>query len=105
LIQMNLLDRDLERGCRVWIDVTGLTYDLTSGRRPNGDPVPRRLDRPWQHALLGYLLSGSATILARRSSDGLAPDTARTIHGLPVLAWRSGYAVLKVPPGLNGLSP
>jgi hypothetical protein len=80
LITMDVLSRDLERHCRVWIDVTGLTYDAAGAgeRRPNGRPVPRHLNRRWQHALLDYLLSGNATILIRRGADGLAPDTAPT---------------------------
>jgi alpha-1,2-mannosyltransferase len=98
LVQMDLLSRDLERRCRVWIDVTGLTYDTTSERRPNGGPVPRRLNRPWQRALMGYLLSGNATILVRTGADGFAPDTARTIERLPVLARISGHVLWRIPP-------
>ena len=94
---MDLLGRDLERGCPVWVDVTGLTYDSAAVRRPNGTQVPRALDAPWQQALLGYLLSGNATILVRRASDGLAPSTASTIKHLPVLARDSGDALFRVP--------
>ena len=97
LIQMDLLGRDLERGCPVWVDVTGLTYDTAAVRRPNGAPVPRALNGPWQQALLGYLLSGNATILVRRASDGLAPSTASTIEHLPVLARQSGHTLFRVP--------
>jgi hypothetical protein len=101
LIAMDVLGRDLERHCRVWVDVTGLTYDAagTGARYPNGDPVPRHLDRVWQRALLDYLLSGNATILIRRSADGLAPDTARTIAHLPVLARVAGHTLWQVPAG------
>jgi hypothetical protein len=99
---MDSLSRDLERGCRVWVDVTGLTYDTAAARSANGDLLPRRLDRPWQQKLSDYLLSGSATILVRRSADGLAPDTAQRIDHLPVLARVSGHTLLQVPPGLTG---
>jgi alpha-1,2-mannosyltransferase len=102
LIQMDLLGRNLERGCRVWIDVTGLTYDTVGGRQANGDPIPRPLNRRWQQALIDYLLSGNATILVRRDGDGLAPDTAGTIDHLPVLARVSGYTLWQVPPGRGG---
>jgi alpha-1,2-mannosyltransferase len=99
LIQMDLLGRDLERRCRLWIDVTGLTYDTAGARYPNGDPIPRQLNRGWQQALIDYLLSGDATILIRRAGDGLAPDTARTIDHLPVLVSVSGHTLWQVPPG------
>jgi alpha-1,2-mannosyltransferase len=99
LILMDVLSRDLDRHCRVWVDVTGLTYDTAGAamRRPNGDPVPRHLNRRWQHALLDYLLSGNATILIRRGGDGLAPDTARTIDQRPALTRASGYTLREVP--------
>ena len=99
LIQMDLLSRNLERGCRVWIDVTGLTYDTLALKGPNGDPLPRPLNRPWQQALTDYLFSGNATILVLGAGDGLAPDTARTIDHLPVLMRDSGYTLWQVPPG------
>jgi hypothetical protein len=101
LIQMDLLSRDLERQCRVWIDVTGLTYDTAGLRRPNGEPLPRRLDRPWQRALMDYLLSGNAIVILRSGADGFAPENARTIDHLPVLARVAGHTLWQVPPGLQ----
>jgi alpha-1,2-mannosyltransferase len=102
LIQMDLLSRDLERGCRVWIDVTGLTYDTLAVRLPNGDPLPRASNRRWQQALIDYLFSGDATILVLGDGDGLAPDTAQTIDHLHVLLRDSGYTLWRVPPGSAG---
>jgi hypothetical protein len=97
LIQMDLLSRDLERGCPLRIDVTGTTYDTAAQWLATGDPVPRRSNRPWQRELLGYVLSGDATILILGDGDGLAPDTARTIEGLPVLVRVSGYTLRRAP--------
>ena len=102
LIQMDVLSRDLERGCRVWIDVTGLTYDTLAAWRPNGEPLPRSSNPRWQQALIDYLFSGNATILVLGPGDGLAPDTARTIDHLPVLLRDSGYTLWQVPPGSGG---
>jgi hypothetical protein len=102
LIQMDLLSRDLERRCTVWIDVTGLTYDTIARRLPNGDPLPRHLNRRWQQELTGYLFSGDAFILLLGDGDGLAPDTAQAIDRLPVLLRLSGYTLRQVPPGLAG---
>jgi alpha-1,2-mannosyltransferase len=101
LIQMDLLSRDLERQCRLWIDVTGLTYDTAGARRLNGEPLPRRLNRPWQRALMDYLLSGNAIVLIRSGADGFAPENARTIDHLPVLARVAGHTLWQVPPGLQ----
>ena len=102
LIQMDLLSRDLERHCRLWIDVTGLTYDTAAARFPDGEPLPRRSNRRWQRALTDYLFSGDATILVLGDGDGLAPDTARTIDQLPVLVRDSGYTLWRVPPDRAG---
>jgi alpha-1,2-mannosyltransferase len=102
LIQMDLLSRNLERHCRVWIDVTGLTYDTYAVRLPSGDPLPRRSNRRWQQALIDYLFSGNATILVLGDGDGLAPDTARTIDHLPVLIRVPGYTLWQIPPGRAG---
>jgi hypothetical protein len=60
--------------------------------------VPRRLNRPWQQALIGYLLSGNATVLVRSASDGFSPSDARTIDRLPVLARDSGETLRRVMP-------
>jgi alpha-1,2-mannosyltransferase len=98
LIQMDLPSRDLERHCRVWIDVTGLIYDTYALRLPNGDPLPRPLNRRWQQALIDYLFSGDATILVLGDGDGLAPDTASEIDHLPVLVRDSGYTLRQVGP-------
>jgi alpha-1,2-mannosyltransferase len=97
------LTRDLKRGCRVWIDVTGLTYDTAGVRKPDGEPVSRRRNRLWQRALMGYLLSGNATVVVRSGGDGFAPDSARTLDQLPILARGTGYALWSVPHGSAGL--
>ena len=68
----------------------------------SGDPIPRRLNRRWQQALLDYLLSGNATILVLGDGNGLAQDTARTIDQLPVLMSDSGYTLRQIPPGRAG---
>jgi alpha-1,2-mannosyltransferase len=103
LVQMDLLTRDLERGCRVWIDVTGLTYDTAGVGKPDGEPVSRRRNHLWQRALMGYLLSGNATVVVRSGGDGFAPDSARTLDQLPILARGKGYALWSVPHGSAGL--
>ncbi|HKG49164.1 MAG TPA: glycosyltransferase 87 family protein [Actinomycetales bacterium] len=93
LIAMNVFTRDLRRGCRLMVDVTGLTYDRAAVFRPDGRPVPRTANRLYQREMSSYLLSGSATILARPGGAGLSNATKRRIESLPVLAKARGYRV------------
>jgi hypothetical protein len=82
---MDTLAWDLARGCRVWVDVSGLTYD--PARPTNG--TPRRQDRPWQHEVLGYLASGAAT-LVHRDATGLDAASRGRVEGWSVLADAGG---------------
>jgi len=93
LAAIGTLSRDLDRGCEVWPDVTGWTYE-----RP-GFPVVSA-DRPgsavWQRFVTRYLLAGDAVIVDR-ADTGLSEATLRRIAALPVLA-RSGDLVLHAVP-------
>lgn len=86
LIAMDRLSRDLRRGCRVEVDVTGITYDRLARYRPDGKPISRRGNKDWQQYLLSYLASGSSSIVVRASNDSLAAATKRSIAARPVLA-------------------
>ncbi len=94
LVGMNVLSRDLAAGCRVWVDVTGLTYDKAGGAA-NGQ-VLRTTNRVWQRKVMSYLLSGSATLVTRRYTDLNAASLARIRH-LPVLARSHGVTLHRVP--------
>lgn len=93
LAAMGVLSRDLRRGCELWPDVTGWTFDVP------GLPVVSA-DRPgsavWQPFVTGYLLGGDAVIV-NREGTGLSPASERRIADLPVLA-RSGSLVLHAVP-------
>jgi alpha-1,2-mannosyltransferase len=93
LAAIGTLSRDLRRGCDVWPDVTGWTFD-----RP-GFPVVST-DRPgspaWQRFVTRYLLGGDAVIVDR-AGTGLSAASRRRIDALPVLA-RSGDLVLHAVP-------
>ncbi len=93
LAAIGTLSPDLGRGCEVWPDVTGWTFE-----RP-GFPVVSD-DRPdseiWQRFVSRYLLSGDAVIVDR-AGTGLSAATKRRIDALPVLA-RSGDLVLHAVP-------
>jgi hypothetical protein len=85
LIQLNVLSRNLQRGCTVHVDFTGITYDRLARTRPNGTPVSRRRNADWQRYARAYLMSGSATVLVRGAGNGFSRATMRELRQLPVL--------------------
>ena len=92
LVLMNAQSRDLQRHCRVWVDVTGITYDTGHGHHPDNGRVQREADATWQLQIMSYLRSGSATIVSRPDTD-LTPANQDEIDRLPVLL-RAGPFVL-----------
>jgi alpha-1,2-mannosyltransferase len=93
LIQMNRLSSDLRMGCRVAIDVTGITYDSLHRVTSNGKPVPRADNRAFQTYLYRYLMSGSSFVVARQVGDAMAPDIARALAQQPELAESNGLVL------------
>jgi alpha-1,2-mannosyltransferase len=89
LIQLDVLSRDLSRGCPNWVDVTGRSYDIVAA---DGSDVPRRHNRQWQREIRRYLLSGDVVILVRFAT-GLARSTRRAITARPVVAAADGYVI------------
>ena len=96
LILMNVLTRDLDRGCPQPVDFTGQTYDdsYAAQSRPSGTPVPRRANQRWQAVAVHQLTTGSATVLARLGHDGFDLATMRRLRALPVVGTVGGYAVI-----------
>lgn len=91
LIELNVLSRDLARGCPNYVDVSGRTYDADAP--PSGQPyLSRPRNRKWQADLLHYLRSGDAAIVFRPLS-GLSAATKRTIESWPILARSQGISV------------
>lgn len=106
LVLLDVLSRNLDRGCPLVVDVTGLTYDSAAmPLRPDGTAVPRPLNRRWQRTLLTYLTSGDATLIVRPQADGLAPDSRLLVSRLPVRARHGDFVVrgTSLPP--QGLRP
>lgn len=93
LIELDVLSSDLRRGCHVWVDVTGLTYDRASLLTRRGSPVSRLKNPVWQRDLYGYLSSGSATILAKTSIGVLSQAGLRELEELPPLAETPAYQI------------
>ena len=76
LIRMNILSRDLERHCEVWVDVSGTVLGpdaMTAGADHRS--VPPQDNTRWQRDVMSYLLSGDATMVVR-------PET-----GLSAASW------------------
>ncbi|MCU1473308.1 hypothetical protein [Amnibacterium sp.] len=84
LAALDVLSRDLARGCRLWPDVTGYTMDRDAVR-VRGTPLPRREDEVWQQDVTRYLLSGDAVVVHRAATD-LDPDSSRLVRAGRVLA-------------------
>jgi hypothetical protein len=100
LAELNVLSRDLGRGCTVWIDVTGATYGPDRMNLPDGHEVLRESNPRWQRDLTAYLLSGDAVIV-HRAGTGMSTATHRAVTRGPALA-RSGRWVLHAVPSPAG---
>ena len=93
---MNAQSRDLRRHCRVWVDVTGITYDTGHGHHPDNGRVQREADATWQRQIMTYLRSGSATIASRPDTD-LTLANQRAIERLPTLIRAGPFALRAIP--------
>lgn len=85
LIEMNVLDRDLARGCQNWIDVTGQAFRL--GLTHQGT------DLAWQRLFARYALSGDAVTLFRPSNTGISPELHGIFASLPRRAISGDFVV------------
>ena len=66
LIQMNVLRRNIDRGCRYEVDLGGVSYHLPAGP---AEDRPRSRNLVWQNYAMEYLLCGAAP----RSSSRVSP--------------------------------
>jgi hypothetical protein len=95
LVLTDLFTRDLRRGCRVPVDLSGLTYDRDAlPHRPDGTAVPRSHNARWQRDLGSYLLSGQAIFVLRPRGDGGYGSAVHRLRSLPVLQIGSSFALL-----------
>lgn len=101
LAVLNVLSRDLRRGCPLLVDVTGLTYDRYAMKDAEGRAVPRPQNERWQGAILRYLTSGCALVVAREEETGLSRATRSELAELPVLAGAGDYSVRARPSGCS----
>ncbi|MGI8457132.1 MAG: hypothetical protein ACR2LI_03315 [Propionibacteriaceae bacterium] len=83
LLQLDVLSRNLERGCRLVVDLGGYSYDLQPRNRSF---VSRRSNLPWQRAAIRYLGGGSVTMVLRFTRRfGFDPLSAATVRSWTVI--------------------
>ena len=96
LIQMNLLRRNLARGCRYEVDLSGASYHLEA--RADKEK-PRAQNRVWQAYALEYLRSGEVSIIVKFSSGvGFSRKTARIVRSWPKVGHAGPYAIREPQP-------
>jgi alpha-1,2-mannosyltransferase len=96
LIQTDVLTRNLQRGCRIMVDIRGYAFDRYS---PAWAPDGRRRSPGWQANTLNYIRSGDVYIQAHFSAAlGFDKATAAAVRSWPVLAKVGHYVVRKPNP-------
>jgi hypothetical protein len=93
LVQLDRLSRDLDAGCVVPVDVSGITYDTLSDGGSS-----RRRNEPWQRFLQSYLVSGRSFIVARSASDHLTGAVQQQLAAHPPLAAGNGLTLRRGGP-------
>jgi alpha-1,2-mannosyltransferase len=95
LIRLDLLDRNLEHGCRLVVDLGGYTYDqLVAGKQRS------RINNPgWQRTALDYLGSGSASVISRFTTPRYESFTKKSLETLSGwnLVLSTGHYVVRIP--------
>jgi alpha-1,2-mannosyltransferase len=96
LIQMDLLQSNIDHGCRFVVDLGGYSYYLVDSPYHQES---RRKNKDWQALALDYYRSGNAVIPVRFSTaSGFSEATARTVDEWPVIAEAEGYAIRRPEP-------
>lgn len=91
LIQLDRLQRDIDRGCRFVVDLGGYSYYLVDSPY---HLESRRKNLDWQELALAYYRSGDAVITVRfDTSSGFSERTARIIESWPVIVRAGGYEI------------
>lgn len=97
LIQMDVLQRNLDRGCQLVVDLGGYTYYAVDSAYSE---VSRRKNRDFQVLVLDYYRSADAVLPVRFSTlSGYSKATAKVIGSWPVIARAGRYTVREpLPP-------
>ena len=93
LIELNVFSRNIHRGCRTTIDLTGYVYLDRIGRTDT-----RSVGRIYQRQIMDYLTSGDIAIIGRDESVHYFNTASRhRVSTWPVLARSGIYAAYRVP--------
>ena len=97
LIQMNVLRRNIHRGCRYEVDLGGASYHLPAGA---AEDRPRSRNPVWQNYAMEYLQSGTAVVIARFSAGGggFSPETFQIIQSWPEIGRADRYVIRRPQP-------
>lgn len=96
LIELNVLSRNLRRGCPLTVDLGGRSYD-----HPPPLGAHRASDPSWQKYALDHLRSGELSLIVRyRVGKGFSRKTLAIIRSWPSVA-RAGRYDLRRPPPLG----
>jgi alpha-1,2-mannosyltransferase len=91
---MNVLSRNIERGCRFEVDLGGWSNDLGSSHLRR---TPRSRNAVWQRFALDYLRSGDAALVIRFDRySGFSAASTKTCRAWPRLR-RVGSYVVRAP--------
>ncbi len=89
LFQLDVLGRNLDRGCPLLVDVSGAQF-----HPPLVKPGPLWRNRRWQTFALDYFRTGTVTIVARFGyRDEFSRASARTVDSWPVVASSGTFRV------------
>jgi hypothetical protein len=95
LVTADVLTRDLRDGCRLVVDVTGLTYDQDPGDLGAGPtPRERRRDLEWQASVARYFAGSGAVVLDQWRHDGLDGRLLAGLERRDVELGKPSYRVL-----------
>jgi len=93
LAAMDVLSRDLRRGCPAVVDPAGPVYGRFAVSGPDGRPVPRVANARWQQYLTTFLPSGSAVLVLEPEMTGISGTTMSRLSRRPLLAETDGFAL------------
>lgn len=91
LAVMGVLTRDLDRGCAVQPDMSGISFD-PAGRPAGVLKLPRTTNPVYQREVLRYLTSGTAFIAVRKGAQ-LSPATQRGLARHPAVYAEGPYVL------------
>ena len=100
LIVTNALSRNLQRGCRTVVDLSGYSHDVRAATGTKGSRVG---NRAWQRFVLAYFRSGSAAfVITFDDGTHFNANTVATLDQWPVLAKRGQYVLAPHSPDIFG---